>query len=101
MLITRCAMQASCEVQQLIFSNKTTENEKPQVSGRHTALMEQESMTCMSLILESICRVNELGIWLKMKNQTQRASSEGTGFNFHCSGETTMQDGGTQEGFLM
>ncbi len=53
-LITCCALQAACEVQQLIFSNKTSTNEKPQVVRRHTVLMDQESKTCVSLIWEKV-----------------------------------------------
>lgn len=89
MLITCCAQQGACEVQQLIFSNKTTKNKNSQV-GRHTALMDQESKRCLSLILLSIRKVNELMVEHERTNP--EVTKEGSGFNFLSWGETILQD---------
>lgn len=70
--------------------------------GKHTAPQwTKEARPRKSLILESICRVNELRKCLKMeKNQTQRVSGETTDFSVPCWRETIIQDGGTQEGIF-
>lgn len=46
-VITCCALQVACEVQQLIFSNKNNKNENPQVLSRHTDLKDQGSKACV------------------------------------------------------